>query len=114
MEIRLLVLATLVLVSGCTTVEFVRKDFTPNKQATLRYPAQSSQIDDTKYRKKLNTEAIEFCGGEYIITKEYQAREVGSSAVGVGTGVGIGAGSIFMGTTDRGSSMNNFAEISCK
>lgn len=114
MEIRLLVLAALVLVSGCTTVEFVRKDITPKKQATLRYPSQSSQSDDAKYREKLSAQARDFCGGEYITTKEYQAREESSSAVGVGTGVGIGTGSIFLGTSDRGSSMYNFTEIACK
>ncbi len=114
MRFRLIMLIFLTLVSGCTTVEFVRKDFTPNKQAALRYPSQSSQSDDAKYREKLNLQAHDFCGGEYITTKEYQSREQSNSSVGLGTGVGIGAGSVFMGTSDRVSSMYNYVEVSCK
>lgn len=114
MKFRFIVLAALFLLSGCTSVEFVRKDFTPKKQATLRYPSQSSRSDDLKFREKISSEARNFCDGDYTITKEYQARDEGNSSVGVGTGFGLGTGSVFMGTSDRGSSMYNFAEVSCK
>ncbi len=114
MNFRLIILVFWTLVSGCTTVEFVRKDQTPQKQAVLRYPSQSNQSDDAKYREKLNRHARDFCGGEYSTTKEYQAREQSTSSVGLGTGVGFGAGSVFMGTSDRGSSMYNYVEVSCK
>ena len=114
MTMRLFFLAILVIVSGCTTVEFVRKDITPNKQALLRYPSQSNQSEDIKYREKLKQQALEFCGGEYITMKEYQAREENISSVGVGTGFGVGTGSVFLGSSGGGSSMYTYVEVGCK
>lgn len=96
---------------SCSTVEFVRKDFSPKKQAIVRYPPTSN---DTKYRENLNQRATEFCGGPYQITKEYQAREETGNSVGVGTGVGIGMGGVMIGGSNRATSMYNFVEFDCK
>lgn len=111
----LLVMGLAAFLSGCTTVEFVRKDFTPRRQAVLRYAPPSSESRAVKYRIELSKQATNFCGGEFDITKEFQAREETGSAAGIGTGFGIGgSGSIFVGGSDRSTAMYNFVEIACK
>ena len=103
------------LLGGCTTVEFVRKDFTPRRQAVLRYAPPGSENREVKYRIELSKQATDFCGGEFAITREFQAREETGSSAGLGTGFGIGgSGSIFVGGSDRSTAMYNFVEIACK
>ncbi|MGZ3690733.1 MAG: hypothetical protein ACXVAX_04480 [Pseudobdellovibrio sp.] len=104
----------LFILCGCTTVEFVRKDFTPTKQAVLRYAPPSDSKDEAKYREEINKKAGEFCGGGFQITKEYQARDASDSSVGVGTGFGTRSSSLFLGSTTPNTSMYNFVEIICK
>ena len=100
---------------GCTTVEFVRKDITPRKQAVLKYAPASSPEREAKYRIEVNKQAANFCGGEFDITKEFQAREETGSSAGIGTGFGIGSSSsIFVGGSDRSTAMYNFVEVACK
>lgn len=113
-------LAAILILSGCTTVEFVRKDLTPVKQAIIRYPPQSNPKSEAKYRDELAREAREFCGGEYAITKEYQAREETGTATGMGTGIGMGMGrrgfgsTIMLGSSTRPTAMYHFVELACK
>lgn len=103
------------LICGCTTVEFVRKDFTPRRQAVVRFTPPSNPRREADYRTELAKQATNFCGGAYEITKEYQAREETGTAAGVGTGFGIGtSGSIFVGGSDRSTAMYNFVEFFCK
>lgn len=103
------------LICGCTTVEFVRKDFTPSKKGVIRHSLTSNPSRQAKYRELVNAEAKNFCGGEFEITKEYQAREETGSSAGVGTGVSIGrSSSIFIGGSDRSTAMYNFVEFICK
>lgn len=110
----------LVLFTGCaTTVEFVRKDLTPEKRATLRYPAGSSK--EQQYRDKLTEQARGFCGGEFKITREYEAREETGGSTGVGTGIGAGLGrhsgigvGLSLGTANRNTAMYHFTDISCQ
>lgn len=109
------IMGLVVFLGGCTTVEFVRKDFTPRRQAVLRYAPPSSESREVKYRIELNKQATNFCGGEFDITREFQAREETGSAAGIGTGFGIGgSGSIFVGGSDRSTAMYNFVEVTCK
>ena len=99
------------LLTSCTTAEFVRKDTSPTKQGVIRYPSNSSR--EEKYRNDLKKKVRDFCGGDYKITKEYQAREqVGSS--GMGTGMGIGMGGIFLGGSNVSTEMFNFVEFTCQ
>lgn len=109
------VLGLIVFLSGCTSVEFVRKDFTPRRQAVLKYAPPGSESREVKYRIELSKQATNFCSGEYDITREFQAREETGSSAGIGTGFGIGSsGSIFVGGSDRSTAMFNFVEITCK
>ncbi len=101
----------LIILSGCSTVEFIRKDTTPKKQAIVRYPPTSN---DSKYREDLNKQANRFCGGDFEITKEYQARDETGSSAGVGTGMGFGMGGVMLGGSTRNTAMYNFVEFSCK
>lgn len=111
----LAVLGFAALLNGCTTVEFVRKDFSPRRQALLRYAPPSNEARSVKYRIELNKQAREFCGGEFETTREFQAREETGSSAGIGTGFGIGgSGSVFVGGSDRSTAMYNFVEIACK
>lgn len=115
MKIYFLISIFLFISTGCTTVEFIRKDTSPRKTALVRYALASSPEREKEYREVLDKEAKEFCGGDYYITKEYQAREESSSSAGVGTGFGIGRGtSIFMGGYNRPTSLYNFAEFDCR
>lgn len=103
------------LICGCTTVEFVRKDFTPIKKGVIRHALTSNPSRQAEYRELVNKEAKNFCGGEFEINKEYQAREETGSSTGVGTGVSIGRrSSIFIGGSDRSTAMYNFIEFVCK
>lgn len=110
---KLLSLTFIFSLCGCTTVTFVRKDLKPEKKAILRYLPQSSEKNEAKYREKVASEAKTFCGGEYKITKEYQAREETGSSTGVGTGVGFGMGGIMLGGSSRNTALYNFIEIVC-
>lgn len=102
-------------ISGCTTIEFVRKDLSPRRQAIVRFVPPSNTKREADYREELKKQATAFCGGGYEITKEYQAREETGSSAGVGTGFGIGSSSsIFVGGSDRGTAMYNFVEFVCK
>lgn len=112
---RSLLFTLFLLICGCTTVDFVRKDLTPTKQAVVRYSLSSSPSREAEYRTKLNRLATDFCGGEYQITKEYQAREETGSSAGVSTGFAIGRrSSIFVGGSGRATAMYNFVEFVCK
>lgn len=102
-------------VFGCTTVEFVRKDTSPQKQGVLRYSPTSNTKKEAEYKGKVNEKAQEFCGGPFTITREYQAREESSSSVGVGTGFGIGGrSSVLIGGSGPRHSMYNFVEFVCQ
>lgn len=101
------------LFSGCTTVEFVRKDYSPTKQAIVRYSPSSSEKSRTKYRQEVDKQAKNFCEGNYQIVKEYQARDETGSSAGVGTGVGMGMGGVFIGGSSRNTAMYNFVEFTC-
>lgn len=101
--------------TGCTTVEFVRKDIIPKKQAIVRYSPPSSESQEAKYREEVKRQALIFCGTDFEITKEYQARDEANTSAGVGTGFGIGGGStILISGANRNTAMYNFVEFACK
>lgn len=100
--------------SACTTVEFVRKDLSPNKQAVVRYLPPTNEKKQAKYDEEVKKKATSFCEGAYDITKEYQARENTGTSTGVGTGFGIGMGGIMLGGAQENTAMYNFVEFSCK
>jgi hypothetical protein len=106
-------IALILVFSGCTTVEFVRKDLTPKKQAVLRYSPPSSEKSEAKYRAKLNEQATSFCGGPYTVLKEYEALQDSGRSTGVGTGVGLGFGGILIGGSSQQQEMYHFVEIAC-
>lgn len=99
---------------GCTTVEFVRKDTAPEKKAILRHVPPSSETKAAKYKEEVDKKAVEFCGGGYDITREYQARQPTGQSTGVGTGIGVGMGGILIGGSRVNTSMYNFIELNCK
>lgn len=107
-------LTALLLFSGCTTVEFVRKDIAPEKKAVLRYVPPANEKKAAKYKDEVNKKAQEFCGGEFNITKEYQARQPTGTSTGVGTGIGLGMGGIMLGSSQESTAMYNFVELSCQ
>ena len=105
----------LILITSCTTVEFVRKETNPQKQAILRHSPPSNTEQESKYRDKVFQEARGFCGGDFNVTKEYQALDESSQRAGLGTGFGVGANSsIFMSSAGPSRSMYSFVEISCR
>ena len=105
----------LLFLAGCTTVEFVRKDLKPQKQGVLRHTPPSSPEKEVKYRDEVKKQAGNFCGGEFNITKEYQALGESRSSAGIGTGFGFGSGSgIFVGGSDRPEVMYNYVEFVCR
>jgi len=115
MKIKVLLLGLIILTSGCVSVEFVRKDLTPEKKAILRHSPPSSGEREAEYRELVKKKASEFCGGEYVVTKEYQAQDISDSSVGIGTGFGFGRhSSIMIGGSRPTTSMYNFVEVSCK
>ncbi len=89
---KTLILLLFLVLTGCTTVDFVRKDLTPHKQAVLRYEPTSNPKTEEKYRAKLNEQSTNFCGGNYSIVKEYEALTETPRSSGVTTGVGTGFG----------------------
>ena len=108
-----------VFMSSCTTVEFVRKDITPQKQGILRYSPTSSPETENKYKTEVNKKAQQFCETDFTITKEYQAMGESKSSTGFGTGIGFGNGggassSIMVGTSVPSNSMYNYVEFICK
>ena len=105
----------LLALSGCTTVEFVRKDISPKKQAIVRYAPTASESKEIRYREEVKRQALIFCGTDYEITKEYQARDEANTSAGVGTGFGMGGGgTIFVSGAGRNTQMYNFVEFACK
>jgi hypothetical protein len=104
----------LIFVSGCTTVEFVRKDTSPHKQGLLRYLPSSSSSKMEKYHNKAIKMASDFCGGKFKITKEYEALEQATTSTGVGSGIGFGSGGILVGTSAPSETMYKFIEFSCE
>ena len=110
---HLLFISLALFLAGCTTVEFVRKDLTPKKQAVLRYDPPSSAKSEEKYRTKLNEQASGFCGGKFTIVKEYEALQESGRSTGVGTGIGLGFGGILIGGSSRDQQMYHFVEIAC-
>jgi hypothetical protein len=98
---------------GCTSVDFVRKDLSPQKQGILRHSPTTDASKAEKYRQEVDKKATEFCGGKYHITKEYQAQDESNSSTGVGTGFGFGGGGIMVGASSPNRSMYNFIEFSC-
>lgn len=101
--------------SGCShTVEFVRRDTSPTKQAVVRFYPTDKPETEAKYREDLKKKATHFCNGDYIITREYQARDESNSSAGIATGVGIGHGSIMVGGSGPSTTMYNFVEFSCR
>lgn len=102
--------------ASCTTVEFVRKDTTPEKKAVLRHSIPSNPDKEVKYKAEVDKKANEFCGSPgYTITKEYQALDQADSNVGIGTGFGFGSSSsILIGRSTPSREMASFVEISCK
>ena len=113
-----LLLFTLVL-SGCTTVDFVRKDLTPEKRAIVRYPPQSKPESESKYRAELESEATEFCGGPYEITREYEQLTETPGTTGIGTGLGFGYGrrgfgtGLALGTSFPQERTYHYVELAC-
>lgn len=114
MKARTLLFACFTLICGCTTVEFVRKDLAPQKQGVLRYLPTTNAEKEAKYKAKVNDQARDFCGGEFAITKEYQALKDSDVSTGVGTGVSFGMGGLFLGGSSRDETMYNFVEFVCR
>ncbi len=112
---RNFILLTLLFLSACTTVEFVRKDTLPVKKAVLRHSVPSDEKKSGEYRAKINSESRAFCGGDFVISKEYQALQETGGSAGIGTGFGVGGStSVFFGSVDRRTDLFNFVEIECK
>lgn len=114
LKYSLSILATFLLICGCTTVEFVRKDISPSKRAILRYSSPSNANREARYQEEVRKKASAFCGGEYKTTKEYQAREATGSSTGIGTGFGVGMGGILVGGSNQNTAMYNFVEVECQ
>ncbi|MES2803544.1 MAG: hypothetical protein V4654_13705 [Bdellovibrionota bacterium] len=105
----------LILCSCSHTVEFVRRDTAPQKQAVVRYYPTDKPETEAKYREDLKSKATNYCGGEYTITKEYQARDESNTSAGVATGFGIGGNSsVMFGGSGPRTTMYNFVEFTCK
>jgi len=105
----------LLLTASCTTVEFVRKDLSPQRRAILRYAPQSNSEHEAKYRTKLNQQATDFCGGNFQIIKEYEALQETNNppSIGFGTGFGYGGSGIIVGGSAPSSRTYHFVEINC-
>lgn len=115
MKNLILITPLLLILSSCShTVEFVRRDTSPSKQAVVRYYPTDKADTEAKYRDDLKKKATDFCGGEYTITKEYQARDESNTSTGIATGVGIGNGAIMVGGSGPRTTMYNFVEFTCK
>ena len=104
----------ILLLSSCVSVEFVRKDMIPTKQAVLRYLPPSSDKREAEAREEIKKQVTAFCGGDYTVTKEYQELSPRSSSVGIGTGFSNGGSSIIFSSANRTETMYNFVEVVCK
>ena len=113
-KISLISLTLLILTSCSHTVEFVRRDTTPVKQAVVRYYPTDKAENEAKYREDLKKKATDYCGGEYTITKEYQARDESNTTTGVSTGFGFGNSAVMFGGAGPRTTMYNFVEFACK
>lgn len=113
---NLSLLATFILVlSSCShTVEFVRRETSPTKQAVVRYSPTDKPETEAKYRDDLKKKATSYCDGDYMITREYQARDESNSSAGLATGFGIGNGAVMVGGSGPRTAMYNFVEFACK
>ena len=110
-----LISLSLLILSGCShTVEFVRRDTSPQKQAVVRYYPTDKPETEAKYREDLKKKATEFCGSDYTITKEYQARDESNTTTGVSTGFGLGNSAVMFGGAGPRTTMYNFVEFTCK
>lgn len=110
-----LIASMLLILSSCShTVEFVRRDTSPTKQAVVRYYPTDKPDTEAQYREDLKKKATGFCNGDYTITREYQARDESNSSAGIATGVGIGNGAIMVGGSGPRTTMYNFVEFTCK
>jgi len=100
---------------SCTTVEFVRKETTPEKKAVVKHSITSDEKKAAKYKDEVNKKATEFCGNSnFTITKEYEALEPAQSTVGVGTGFGYSNTSLLIGSAVPSQTMASFVEFTCK
>ncbi|WP_409479802.1 hypothetical protein [Pseudobdellovibrio sp. HCB154] len=110
-----LIASMLLILSSCShTVEFVRRETSPTKQAVVRYYPTDKPEKEAKYREDLKKKATGFCNGDYTITREYQARDESNTSAGIATGVGIGHGAIMVGGSGPSTTMYNFVEFTCK
>ncbi|AZZ36296.1 hypothetical protein CIK05_05660 [Bdellovibrio sp. qaytius] len=110
-----LICLTLLILTSCShTVEFVRRDTSPQKQAVVRYYPTDKPETEAKYREDLKKQATNYCGGDYTITKEYQARDESNSSAGVATGIGFGNSAVMFGGSGPHTTMYNFVEFTCK
>ena len=80
----------------------------------MRYLPPSSDAREAEAREQITKQATAFCGGEFNITKEYQALSPRSSSVGIGTGFSTGGSSIIFSSANRSETMYNFVELVCK
>lgn len=113
-KLSLISMTMLILASCSHTVEFVRRDSVPQKQAIVRYYPTDKAETEAKYRDDLKIKATEYCGGEYTITKEYQARDESNASTGVSTGFGFGNSAVMFGGAGPHTTMYNFVEFTCK
>ncbi|MCM2354828.1 MAG: hypothetical protein NDI63_14505 [Pseudobdellovibrio sp.] len=110
-----LLILSFILLSSCShTVEFVRRETSPTRQAVVRYYPTDKPEKEAKYREDLKKKATGFCNGDYTITREYQARDESNTSTGIATGVGIGHGAIMVGGSGPSTTMYNFVEFSCR
>jgi hypothetical protein len=113
MKTKNILTVILFFIGGCTTVEFVSKEVTPTRQATLRHLTPSSNTSYVDYRDKVNKKASEFCEGDFEITNEYQALEESNSSTRASS-IGLGSGTIFAGGAHRGPTTYNMVEVACR
>ena len=115
MKKTILLPLTLLFTFSCShTVEFVRRDTSPQKQAVVRYYPTDNAEKEAKYREDFKKQATNYCGGDYTITKEYQARDESNTSAGVATGFGLGNSSVMFGGSGPRTTMYNFVEFVCK
>lgn len=105
LKIKFVLLSASLAAFGCTTAEFVRKDFTA-RTAVLRYDADSFE---SRAKSEVDSEARKFCGGDYRVTRETESRDVvGYSGVGTPVGYSVVASS------EEVTEMHHYVEIACK
>ena len=112
---RLLISFLALAICGCTSVEFVRKDISPTKQGILRHSPPSNEAKAAEYKVLVEEKAREYCGGNFKITKEYEALGESRTTAGVGTGFGVGRrSSILIGGSGPSERMYHFVEFACQ